>query len=124
MYARLVAVVEQYDVAGEAMQQPNLIDRECRARVSHNVLQSALVHGDNIGIALYHIDTVLLGYGVLGLEDTVELTLLMVDIRIGRVDILLGYTLRPGVEHTATEGHHLTADVQPREDNTASIAVA
>ena len=85
--------------------------RERRTRVGHHILYSALVHGDYVGVALHHIHTIFLGNGFLRLIESVELTLLMVDLRIGRVYIFLLYTLCARVEQSATEGHHPTTHV-------------
>ena len=81
------------------------------------------MHGNDIGIALNHEDTVFLHNGLLGLIDAIELALLVVDIRVGRVDILLCHALRPAVQHTSAKGHHLAANIEPREDGATCIAV-
>ena len=123
MDTSLVTIVEQRDVLCKPSEQFNLIHGECRSRVGHHVLQSTLVHGNHIGIALHHIHTVLLGYGFLSLIESVELPFLMIDLRVGRVHIFLIHTLRTGIEQTTAEGHHLAADVQPRENHATCIAV-
>ena len=47
----------------------------------------------------------------------------MVDLRIGRVDVFLLHALCTRVEQSASEGHHLPTDIQPREDHTTAISV-
>ena len=123
MNARLVAVVEQHDVLREAVQQLHLMRRERRARVGNHILQPALVHGYHVGIALHHIHAVLLNDGSLSLIDAVELALLMVDFRVGRVDILLLHALGSRIELSPAKGYDLAADVQPGEDGTSGKSV-
>ena len=48
---------------------------------------------------------------------------LVVDRRIGRVDILLTHALGAGVEQAAAEGHHLAAHGEPGEDDPACETV-
>ena len=48
---------------------------------------------------------------------------LVVDRRIGRVDILLTHALGAGVEQAAAEGHHLAAHGEPGEDDPAGETV-
>ena len=97
---------------------------EGRTRVGDDVLEATLVHGNHVGIALDHIDTILLRDGLLRLIESVEFTFLMIDLRVGRVHVFLLHALRPGVQQASSESHHLTTDVQPREDYTTSVAVA
>ncbi len=118
-----VAVVEQYDVLREAVQYAYLVLGECRAGVGHYVLYATLVHGDDVGVALHHVDAILLGYGFLSLEYAVQLVVLVVDDGVGRVDVLLVYALGARVEHTSAEGYHLAADTYPGEHGTAGEAV-
>ena len=81
------------------------------------------MHGYHVGIALHHVDTILLGDGFLRLIEAVELALLVVDFRIGRVDVLLLYAFGSRVEQTASEGHHPTTHVQPGEYHAPGISV-
>ena len=97
--------------------------RECCARVGHHILHATLVHGNHVGVPLHHIHTFFLRNGLLRLEESVELPLLMIDLRVGRVHIFLLHPLRSRVEQSATEGHHPTAHVQPRKDHAPRIAV-
>ena len=62
MDASRIAVVQQSDVGREAMEYVYLMNRECRARVCHHILNATLVHRDYIGVTLYHEYTVFLGY--------------------------------------------------------------
>ena len=94
-----------------------------RTRVGDDVLDAALMHGYHIGITLHHIDAILLRDGLLRLEETIEFAFLMIDLRIRRVHVFLLHALRPGVQQSSSEGHHLSADVQPRKDHTTSIPV-
>ena len=123
MDACLVAVVEQHDVLREAPQQLDLVDGKGGAGVGYYVLQAALVHGDDVGVALDHVDAILLDDGFLGLVDAVELALLMVYLGVGGVDVFLLYALGGCVQLTSTEGHDLAADVHPGKDGAAGKAV-
>src|SRR5574344_1045446 len=51
----LIAVVEQNDVGCETVQQSDLVYTQCRTRIGYHILQSALMHGYDIGITLHHI---------------------------------------------------------------------
>ena len=84
-----VAIVEQGDVVGEPVEQMDLRQGERRTGVGHHILDAALIHRDDVGLPLYHIHAVLLGNGPLGLIDAIELIGLMIDLRVGRVDIFL-----------------------------------
>ena len=99
------------------------MDGERRTAVGHHVFQSALVHGNHVGIALDHKHAVFLGNGFLRLEEAVELTLLVVELRVGRVHVFLLHTLRTGIEQSSAKGHHPTTHVQPGEDHAPAIAV-
>ena len=80
MDTSLIAIVKQHDVLREASQQLNLVYTQRRTRVSHHILQSALVHGNNIGIAFNHVYAVFLDNGLLGLIDAVKLAFLVIDL--------------------------------------------
>ena len=123
MYACRVAVVKQGDVRREAVQYVYLMHRKRRTRVSHYVLYAALMHGDDVGVALHHVHTVFLGYRLLSLIDAIQLAVLVVNLRVGRVDVLLVHALCARVEQSSAEAHHLSADAYPREDNASGIAV-
>ena len=123
MHARSIAVVEQYDVAGESVEQSDLMDAQRRTRVGHHVFDAALVHGDYIRISLHHIHAVFLGDGLLCLIQSVEFPLLVVDDTVGRVHVFLAHTLGTGIQHTSAESHHLPAHTQPREDGTPRESV-
>ena len=69
--AGIVTIVKQHYVLRETVQQVYLMLRKCRTRVCHHILYAALVHGDNVGIALHHIHEVFLGYRLLRLEYAV-----------------------------------------------------
>ena len=96
---------------------------ESRSRIGYHILQTALMHGYDIGISFNHIDAVFFDNSFLGLIDTVELPLLMVNLRIGGVDILLLYALGGCIELSSAKGYHLAADIEPGEDGTACKAV-
>ena len=123
MHSRSIAVVEQYDVAGESVEQSDLMDAQRRTRVGHHILDAALVHGDYIRISLHHIHAVFLGDGLLCLIQSVEFTLLVVDDTVGRVHVFLAHTLGTGIQHTSAESHHLSAHTQPREDGAPGESV-
>ena len=101
----------------------DLEDGERRAAVGHHVLDACLMHGDDIGVALDHEYAVFLHNGLLRLEDAVELALLVIDVAVGRVDVLLCHALGSTVKDTTSKGHHLAANVQPGEDGAAAVAV-
>ena len=123
MDAGLIAVVEQYDVARKAVQHAYLEETQGRTGVRYDILNATLVHRNHIRIAFHHIDQIQFGYGFLGLEDTIEFTFLMIDLRIGRVDIFLLHTLGACIQQSAAKSRHLAADTYPREDDTSRKAV-
>ena len=123
MHTCRIAVIEQHDIVGETVQEPYLVHTECRSRVGHHILYTALVHGDDVGVALHHVHTVFLGNGFLGLIESIELAFLVIDIAVGRVDILLVDSFRTAVEHTTSESHHLAAHAEPGEDGSSRESV-
>ena len=123
MDAGSVAVVEQDDVGGEAMQDVDLVDGERRSGVGHDILDASLMHGDDVGVALDHVDAVFLGDGALGLIESVELAVLVIDVGVGRVDVFLLDALRGRIELSPAESHDLSRDTNPREDDASGIAV-
>ena len=123
MNARSIAVVDQGDVAGETVERMDLVNTQGRPGVGHNVLYTTLVHGNHVGVALDHIDAIFLRNGLLGLIDAIKLVVLVIDITVGRVDILLIDAFRAQIEYPTTEAHHLTADTNPRKNDAPRIAV-
>ena len=123
MYTRSITVVEQHDVAGESVEQSYLMDAQGCSRVCHHVLNAALVHGDDVRIALHHVNAVFLGDGFLCLIQSVELSFLMVDFAVGRIDVFLVHALGPGVQHASSECHDLSTHARPREDGTTGESV-
>ena len=120
----LIAVVEQRDVLRETAQHLDLIDTQRRAAIGYDILDARLVHGNDVGITLDHEHAVFLHDGLLGLIDAVELTLLVIDVGVRTVHILLGHTLRTAVQHTTSKGHHLSRNVEPRENGATGVAVS
>ena len=83
MDAGRVAVVDERDVRGEAVEHVDLMDAQGCTRVGHDILDAALVHGDDVGLTFHHIDAVLLGDGTLGLPDAIELMVFVEYLRVG-----------------------------------------
>ena len=69
------------------MDKPYLSRGEGRTRRGHDILDTRLVHRQYIGVALDQVAAALLLDGTLGLVDTVELVALVVDVRLGRVEV-------------------------------------
>ena len=105
------------------MQKTYLMYRKCCTTISYDILNTTLVHRDNVRISLHHINKVVLSNSFLCLEDTIEFSLFMIDNAIWRVDILLTNTLRTRIQQTTTEGCHLTAHTHPWEHHTSIEAV-
>ena len=63
------------------------------------------MHGDHVGVSLDEEALVLLHDGLLGKVDTIEFATLVVDFRLGRIDIF-GH-LGVGLQHTSSEGYDL-----------------
>ena len=123
MNTRIIAVIEKNDITGKAVQQSNLMHAQRRTRVGHYIFDATLVHRDNIGVSFHHKDTILLGYRLLGLIESIEFALLMIDNAIRRVDIFLADALGSAVEHSSAKSHHLAAYAEPREDGSARETV-
>ena len=81
------------------------------------------MHGYHVGIALDHIHAIFFDNGLLGLIDAIEFAFLMINFRIGRIDVFLLDALRSRIELSATKGHYLTADIQPWEHGTTRKTV-
>ncbi len=119
--ARHVAVVEHGDVLREAADEAYLPLGERRARRGHDVLHTALVHRDDVGVALDEEAASLPDDGVLGQVEAVELVALVVDGRLGRVDVFRHLLARR--HDAASEGHHLARHRVHGEDDAAVVAV-
>ena len=65
------------------MQQANLINAQCRTGVGNDILNATLMHRHHISVAFNHIYAVFLGNSFLGLKESIQFALLMIDIRIG-----------------------------------------
>ena len=117
-----VAVIEHGDVVREAVDEAYLSRSEGRTRGSNHILDARLVHRDDVGVSLHQEATVLLDDGLLRKVDAVELIALVIDFRLGRIDILrrLGISL----EDTSAEGHDLPRQGMDREDDPSPEAVA
>ena len=118
VHTGIIAIIKEHDVAGESMEQPNLVDAQGSTRVCHHILDSALVHGNHIGVSLHHVYAVFLGYRLLCLIKAIEFSFLMVNLAIWRVDVFLAHALGAGIEHSSTESHHLATHTEPWEDGT------
>ena len=118
MHTGIIAIIKEHDVAGESMEQSNLVDAQGSTRVCHHILNATLVHGNHIGVSLHHIYTIFLGYRLLCLIKTIEFSFLMVNLAIWRVYVFLAHALGTGIEHSSTESHHLATHTEPREYGT------
>ena len=123
MLTGLITVVQQDDVRRKTMKQTNLINAQSRSRVGNDILDTTLMHRHHIGIAFHHIHAVFLGNGFLRLEESIQFAFLMIDIRIGRVDIFLRNALGAGIQQSSAKRRHLSADAKPRENHTTAITV-
>ena len=118
-----VAVIKQDDVRSEPVQDVDLVDGKGRSRVGHYVFYACLVHGDDVRIAFDHIDAVFLDDGTLSLINAIELTILVIDLGIGRVHVLLLNTLCGSIELAPAEAYNLATHAYPRKDDATGIAV-
>ena len=116
-----VAVVEHRHVLGEAADELYLALRQRRAAGGHHVGYAGLVHADDVGVALDEEAAVAPHYLGLGVVDAVDDAALVVELRLGRVEIFgrLGRLLH----HASAEGHHLARKVVDGEDDAAEEAV-
>ena len=119
MLTSLIAIIKQNDIRSEAVQKTYLMYRKCRTTISYDILNTTLVHRDNVRISLHHINKVVLSNSFLCLEDTIEFSLFMIDNAIGRIDILLINALCTRIQQTTTKGSHLTAHTHPWEHHTS-----
>ena len=119
--ARHVAVVEHRDVLREAVNEAYLSLRERRARRGHDVLHTALVHRNDVRVSLDQETAALLDDGVLSQIKAVKLVALVVDLGLGRVDVLGDLGAR--VHHAAAESHNLARHRVYGKDDTAVVAV-
>ena len=118
---RGIAIVENRDIIGEAVDEANLAGSERGARRGHDILNAALVHGNHVGVAFDEVAAIVLDDGSLGKVKAIEFVALVVDTRLGRIDVF-GQFLVAG-ENTSTECHHLARNGMDGEDDAAMIAV-
>lgn len=100
--AGAVAVVDHRHVPREAADQPDLPFGQRRARGRDDVLDARLVHLDHVGISLDQNAAVLLHDGPLGVIKSVEDVALVVDLRLGRVEVFGDFLV--GAHRPAAEG--------------------
>ena len=81
------------------------------------------MHGDDIRLALYHKDIVLLRHSLLGQMNTIEFTLLLVYNGSRRIHIFLLYSLRGGIQFAGVKAHHFSTQRKPRKYNTTCKTV-
>ena len=103
------------------MDEANLARSERGARRGHDILNAALVHGNHVRVALNEVATVVLDDGSLGKVKTIEFVALVVNTRLGGVDVF-GQFLVAG-EDASAKGHHLARNGMDGEDDAAMIAV-
>ena len=103
-----VAVVEDGDVRGVALDQPHLLHGEAGAAAGHGVGDPGLVQADHVGVALHQEAGVLLGDGLLGEVDAVERAALVVERALGAVEVL--GALLVAAQGACPEGDHLAAE--------------
>ena len=121
--ASLVAIIDEGDVGGEAVDELDLGNGEGRSRTRHDILHAALAQTDHVGLAFDKQGLALLAHGALRQVDAVEFVGLVVDFGVGRVDILHAHAMGAGVEDAAREAHYLAAHGDPGEDDTAGKAI-
>ena len=116
-----VAIVEHGDIVGEAVDQAYLPLREGGAAGGDNVFYAALVHGDDVHIALNEVAAVLLDDGVLGEVEAIELAAFAIDFRLGGIDVFRHFLV--GREGAATEGDGHARNGLHGEDDAGVVAV-
>ena len=119
----IIAVIHKSDILSETVQLAYLLESERGARTGHDILGRGLRHAYNVGLTLNEDYAVGLPYGLLGLIESEELITLVVNLGVGRVDILLHNTMGARVEHTPVEAHDLAAQTEPRKYDTAGETV-
>ena len=66
-----VTVIQHGDITGEALYQPYLRFGEGSTAAGNDVLNTGLMHGDNIHLTFYQVTPVCTGDRLFGLEKTV-----------------------------------------------------
>ena len=87
----------------EAVDELDLGNGEGRSRTRHDILHAALAQTDHVGLAFHEQGLALLAHGALRQVDTIEFVGLVVDLGVGRVDILHAHAMGAGVEDAARE---------------------
>ena len=123
LYACGITVIQEHDIACQTMEHVYLKFRERCARVSNDILYAALMHGDNISIALDHEDAVFLGNGPTRLEYAIQLAVFMVYWRLRRIDIFLLHAFCGLIKFSSTESDHLATLAYPGEYSPAIESV-
>ena len=82
-----IAIVEDGQVLGKALDQADLPDGEGSTGGRDGIFDTVLVQGDNIGIAFYQDTGILLADSGFSLESTVEHLAFLVDVRLGGIDV-------------------------------------
>ena len=121
LYAGHVAIIEDGDIVGEAVNQPDLSFCQRCARRGHDVFNTALVHRNDVRISLHQETAALLDNSVLRQIETVEFVALMINLRFRRIYILGHFAVRR--HHASAECHDLARHGMHREYDPAVIAI-
>lgn len=116
-----VAIVEHGDIVGETVDQAYLPLREGGAAGGDNVFYAALVHGDDVHVALNEVAAVLLDDGVFGEVEAIELVAFAIDFRLRGIDVFRHFLV--GREGASTEGNGHARNGLHREDDAGVVAV-
>ena len=110
-----ITIIKNGDVFRVSLDHANLILRQGCPRGGDYIFDSSLIYGDHIGITFHQKAGIFGGDGVTCKENPVKRLTLIVDIRIGRVDILGPVFF--GGQDSATEPDYTAWSSMDRKDN-------
>ena len=115
--AGIVGVEHQDTVAGEALDDADVLGGEGGARCGDDVLEACLRHAEHIDIAFDDVAEVLPRHLVLGFEQAIGEVRLVIDGGFGRIDVLLEGMI-DALQDSTAECNALAGEGMMGEDDT------
>ena len=116
-----IAIIEDGDIGSEALYEAYLRFGKRRSATRHHILNTRLMHGDDVHLSLDEVTSVGTRDSLFGLEESVQFVGFGIDDRVRRVDVLADIVLL--FENTSGESDGFAADGEDRKDDAVPEAV-
>ena len=116
-----ITIIKHSDVVGETLYQFYLWLSQGGASACHHILNTGLIHGDNVHLPFHQIAQVLASDLLLGLEEPEEFVGLGIDDGVGRIDIFPHVVFL--LHDTPRKRHCLARDAKDRKHHAVAKTV-